>query len=64
MKCNVGPGDRWFRILGGLLVIIVLGWFFKSWWALVGVVLVATGIFRFCPLYLPLKIDTAKKQNP
>ena len=64
MKCNVGPGDRWFRILGGLLVIIVLGWFFKSWWALIGVVLVATGIFRFCPLYLPLKIDTAKKQNP
>ncbi|HPT32132.1 MAG TPA: DUF2892 domain-containing protein [Prolixibacteraceae bacterium] len=64
MKCNVGPGDRWFRILGGLLVIIVLGWFFKSWWALIGVVLVLTGIFRFCPLYVPLKIDTGKKQNP
>jgi len=64
MKCNVGPGDRWFRILGGLLVIIVLGWFFKSWLALIGVVLVATGIFRFCPFYVPLKIDTSKKQNP
>lgn len=64
MKCNVGTGDRWFRILGGLLVIIVLGWFFKSWWALIGVVLVLTGIFRFCPLYVPLKIDTGKKQNP
>ena len=64
MKCNVGPGDRWFRILGGLFVIIVLGYFFKSWWALIGVVLVATGIFRFCPLYVPLKIDTMKKQNP
>jgi hypothetical protein len=64
MKCNVGPGDRWFRILGGLLVIIVLGWFFKSWWALIGLVPLLTGIFRFCPLYLPLKIDTTKKQNP
>ena len=64
MKCNVGPGDRWFRILGGLLVIIVLGWVFKSWLALIGVVLLATGIFRFCPLYVPLKIDTSKKQNP
>jgi hypothetical protein len=64
MKYNVGPGDRWFRILGGLFVIIVLGWFFKSWWALIGVVLVLTGIFRFCPLYVPLKIDTSKKQNP
>jgi type IV secretory pathway TrbD component len=63
MKCNVGPGDRWFRILGGLLVIVVLGWFFKSWLALIGVVLLATGIFRFCPLYVPLKIDTTKKQN-
>jgi hypothetical protein len=64
MKCNVGPGDRWFRILGGLFVIIVLGWFFKSWWALIGLVPLLTGIFRFCPLYLPLKIDTSKKQNP
>jgi len=64
MKCNVGPGDRWFRILGGLFVIIVLGLVFKSWWALIGVVLVLTGIFRFCPLYVPLKIDTGKKQNP
>lgn len=64
MKCNVGPGDRWFRILGGLLVIVVLGWFFKSWLALIGVVLVATGIFRFCPVYVPLKIDTTKKQTP
>jgi len=64
MKCNVGPGDRWFRILGGLFVIIVLGLVFKSWWALIGVVLVLTGIFRFCPLYIPLKINTGKKQNP
>ena len=29
-----------------------------------GVVLVATGIFRFCPLYVPLKIDTSQKQTP
>jgi hypothetical protein len=31
---------------------------------LIGLVPLLTGIFRFCPLYLPLKIDTSKKQNP
>jgi hypothetical protein len=61
MTCNVGTTDRWLRIIGGLIVIVVLGLVFKSWWALVGVVLLLTGIFRFCPLYLPLKLDTSKK---
>jgi hypothetical protein len=61
MKCNVGVGDRWFRILGGLFVIIVLGWFYQNWLALVGVALMATGIFRYCPLYSLLKINTARK---
>jgi hypothetical protein len=61
MKCNIGVGDRWFRILGGLFVIIVLGWFFQNWWALVGVALLATGIFKFCPLYVLFKFDSGRK---
>jgi hypothetical protein len=28
------------------------------WWGLVGVGLLATGIFRFCPAYLPFGIKT------
>ncbi|WP_346862417.1 DUF2892 domain-containing protein [uncultured Draconibacterium sp.] len=60
MKCNVGSVDRLVRIVIGLLIAIV-GVVFDSWWGLVGIVPLATGLFKFCPLYLPLKISTEKK---
>lgn len=62
MKCNVGKTDQLLRIIGGLFVIVVLGLFYKSWWALVGLIPLLTGIFRFCPLYIPLKINTMKEK--
>jgi hypothetical protein len=60
MKCNVGSVDRLLRIIIGL-VIALLGVVFDSWWGLVGLVPIATGLFRFCPLYVPFKISTDKK---
>jgi len=62
MKCNVGKTDQLLRIIGGLFVIIVLGLFYHSWWALVGLIPLLTGIFRFCPLYSPLKINTTQNK--
>lgn len=62
MKCNVGPVDRLLRIIVGLLVAIV-GVMFDSWWGLVGLVPLATGLFKFCPLYVPFKISTAGKDK-
>lgn len=61
MKCNVGSVDRLLRIIIGL-VIAILGVVFNSWWGLVGVVPIATGLFSFCPFYIPLKISTAKNE--
>ncbi|MDX1283440.1 MAG: DUF2892 domain-containing protein [Draconibacterium sp.] len=61
MKCNVGSVDRLLRIIVGLLIAIV-GVIFDSWWGLVGLVPLATGLFKFCPLYVPLKISTSKKE--
>lgn len=60
MKCNVGTIDRLLRIILGLVIVIV-GVVFDSWWGLVGIIPLATGLFQFCPLYLPLKISTIKK---
>ncbi|HCE57347.1 MAG TPA: DUF2892 domain-containing protein [Prolixibacteraceae bacterium] len=60
MKCNVGSVDRLLRIIIGL-VIALLGVVFDSWWGLIGIVPIATGLFRFCPLYVPFKISTDKK---
>ena len=60
MKCNVGTIDRLMRIIVGL-IIAILGIWFDSWWGLVGIVPLATGIFKVCPLYMPFKISTVKK---
>jgi len=62
MKCNVGTIDRLMRIVVGL-IIAILGVWFDSWWGLVGLVPLATGLFKFCPLYMPLKISTDKKEK-
>ena len=62
MKYNVGAIDRLMRIVVGL-IIAILGVWFDSWWGLVGLVPLATGLFRFCPLYVPLKISTEKKEK-
>lgn len=61
MKSNVGSIDRLLRIILGL-IIAILGVVYSSWWGLVGLVPIATGLFRFCPLYFPLKISTVKKK--
>lgn len=65
MKKNVGNLDRWIRIVLG---IVVLGLFFVldgglKWISLLGIVFIATGVINFCPLYLPFKISTVKKDE-
>jgi hypothetical protein len=52
MKCNVGKTDRMLRIVAGL-AIMGAGAYFESWLGAIGVVPLLTGIFRFCPAYLP-----------
>ena len=61
MKANVGGVDRVLRILIGV-VILALGLIFRSWWGLLGLLPLATGIFRFCGLYPLLKISTCKEK--
>ncbi|MBP6778486.1 MAG: DUF2892 domain-containing protein [Piscinibacter sp.] len=54
MKINVGTLDRTLRILAGL---VLLGLMFTGTigaWGWIGVVPLATGLFRFCPLYTML----------
>jgi hypothetical protein len=63
MQTNVGGIDRVLRIVVGLAI---LSLFFvlegnARYWALVGIVPILTGIFRFCPAYLPLGISTCAK---
>ena len=58
MKPNVGGGDRIFRIVVGL-VAIGAGIYFKSWWGALGLLPLLTGVFRWCPAYVPFGTSTS-----
>jgi hypothetical protein len=58
MNSNVGNIDRAIRILLGLgLIVATLAGAIGAWGWL-GVIPLATGIFRFCPAYLPFGFRT------
>ncbi|MSU69761.1 MAG: DUF2892 domain-containing protein [Opitutaceae bacterium] len=57
MKTNVGCIDRIIRIVAGL-AILGAGYYFKSWWGLIGLGPILTGIIRFCPGYVPFGLST------
>jgi len=58
---NVGQTDRLFRILIGLgiLVFFLIGTW--SAWAYLGVLLLATGLIGYCPLYSVFRVNTNRK---
>ncbi|AOS44142.1 hypothetical protein Verru16b_01203 [Lacunisphaera limnophila] len=62
MKPNVGGIDRILRILAGI-AILGAGFYFKSWLGLIGIVPILTGIFRFCPAYLPFGLSSCKLKD-
>jgi len=62
MKCNVGKTERIIRIVIGLGIAIA-GVIFESYWGLIGIVALATGIFGYCPPYALLNINTNKKAS-
>ena len=65
MKANIGNIDRTVRIVAGLLIMAILYLFLPGnarWFGLLGLIPVATGFMRFCPLYVPLGLSTCKTQ--
>jgi hypothetical protein len=57
MKHNVDETERMLRICVGFMI-IVAGILLPTWWGLVGVALLITGVVRWCPgnaLYLHFK---------
>ena len=59
MKANVGETDRIIRIVLGIAIIIA-GIVLHTWWGLVGLLPIVTGLIRFCGLYAVLGINTVK----
>ena len=59
---NVGKLERFARVILGLLIFYVgvIAPYEAKLWGFIGLVPVITGILGWCPLYLPLKINTNK----
>jgi len=56
MKTNIGSVDRALRVVLGLALLAV-GYYCKSWWGLIGLLPILTGLVRFCPAYLPFGLN-------
>jgi hypothetical protein len=61
MTANVGTVDRAIRIVFGLALIAatLMGWI--GVWGWLGLIPLATGVFRFCPAYLPFGLNSCKR---
>ena len=67
MKKNMGALDRGLRIAAAIIIaILYLAGSISGVTAIIlgiiAVIFLLTGLFAFCPLYLPLGISTCKKQ--
>ena len=56
--CNVGGFDRVLRIVVGLLLIALVFVGPRTVWGWVGLVPLLTGIFKFCPAYKLIGVNT------
>ncbi len=60
-KTNVGGADRMFRIVLGLALIALVFVGPKTAWGWIGLIPLATGFLRTCPLYSLLGMNTCSR---
>lgn len=63
MKFNVGTIDRVIRIVVGVALIGAAAAGLIGMWGYIGVVPLATGLFKFCPAYALLGVNTCPAQK-
>ena len=63
MKTNVGSIDRAVRIIAGLVLIGLTLAGQIGMWGWIGVLPLLTGIFRFCPAYSLLGMNTCSMRE-
>lgn len=63
MNKNIGSIDRVLRLILGF---VLLGLYFfgpQTTWGLLGIVPILTALIGWCPVYVPFKISTIKKNK-
>jgi len=61
MKTNIHPIERGVRIVLGIVIFSLIFVGPKSWWGLIGIVPILTGLTGWCPPYQLLGLSTCKK---
>lgn len=64
MKTNVGGIDRMLRIVVGIVLIALTLLNAIGPWGWIGIVPLATGLFRFCPAYSLFGMNTCPLKQP
>jgi hypothetical protein len=59
MNTNMGSADRIIRGIIGV-AILAAGYYYKSWFGLIGLIPLATAFISWCPAYLPFGISTRR----
>jgi hypothetical protein len=63
MKFNVGTIDRVIRIVAGAALVGVAAAGIVGWWGFIGVVPLVTGLFKFCPAYALIGVNTCPAEK-
>jgi hypothetical protein len=63
MKANVGGIDRLLRIVVGIVLIALTLTGTIGVWGWIGVIPLATGLFRVCPAYSLIGVNTCPTQK-
>lgn len=64
MKANVGSLDRAMRVIAGIILIALTLSGVIGPWGWLGLIAIATGVFRFCPAYAVLGMSSCKLAAP
>ena len=59
MRKNVGSIDKTIRIILGV-IIFGAGIYFQSWWGLIGIIPLMTGMMGSCPIFQVFGISSNK----
>jgi hypothetical protein len=58
----MGSADRGLRAIVGL-GILAAGYYFRSWWGLIGLIPLLTAFIGVCPAYLPFGLSTLSRKG-
>ena len=62
MRYNIGSSEKIWRVILGFLIILI-AYYYKSWWGALGIIPIATGFIGFCPFYAMISISTCTEKR-